>query len=511
MLRHLFHHGTDDRFNLHVRYDVRSAFGQQAITRDNNPNSSPHPPLPAVSREVEIERLTVRTPSVVEYGLASHRAQLGESVAAWSDSQAWTVDTLAGPDPTDKSTVLTLAKVASDAYVPDPSNGEWWDVGGGFNRSLDFGWKSQGLRGHIFTDEDNSTVIIGLKGTSPSVFDGAETTTNDKINDNLLFSCCCAQGGQYFWRQVCDGMTGTFKCNQTAIIEALQDNRHYYQAALELYSNVTEIYPDANVWLSGHSLGGAVSSLLGLTYGLPAFTYESPPEAMAARRLGLPLPPSAAKNGMQSRNDTQIYHFGHTADPIFMGVCNGATSACTLGGYAMESSCHAGNECIYDVVADLGWRVGVGTHSINNVIRDVIEKYETVPKCKKDTDCVDCFNWKYYESHGDKTSPARPSTTTTTTTTTSSQTSTEICKTPGWWGCLDKSTTSYASVTSTFTTTVTSTTCLSPGWFGCKVESTTTLTATTTTREAILTTTITLASSVTAAPRATVTATAIEL
>ena len=76
-----------------------------------------------------------------------------------------------------------------------------------------------------------------------------------------------------------------------------------------LYNNVTYMYPNANIWLVGafpsflcmkpahliplgHSLGGALSSLLGATFGVPVVAFEAPAERMAARRLHLPSPVS---------------------------------------------------------------------------------------------------------------------------------------------------------------------------------------------------------------------------
>lgn len=46
------------------------------------------------------------------------------------------------------------------------------------------------------------------------------------------------------------------------------------------------------MWIIGHSLGGALASLLGATFGAPVVTFESPGERLAARRLHLPSPVS---------------------------------------------------------------------------------------------------------------------------------------------------------------------------------------------------------------------------
>ncbi|RYP04747.1 hypothetical protein DL765_010083 [Monosporascus sp. GIB2] len=366
-LRHIFHHGTYEHPELHRRKDITEPEAEVWLAGDDGFAAERIRSLKAKSQSRRIERLVDRRPSVVDPMVAEARQRGAFFV---SSPSSWTVDDIPGPNITDKETVLTMALIAADAYVEKPGMPDWEEVGKPFNKSEDFGWESDGLRGHIWGDESNSTVIIGLKGTSPAVFDGEGTTTNDKVNDNLFFSCCCAQQGQWSWHQVCDCATGTYQCNNTCVKEALHAENRYYQAARELYANVTELYPQSNIWVVGHSLGGAVSSLLGLTYGLPVVTFEAVPEALAAGRLGLPVPPNADPNYPQTREYTGAFHFGHTADPVYIGTCNGATASCSFAGYAMESACHTGYECAYDTVADKGWRVGIGTHKIRAVIKD---------------------------------------------------------------------------------------------------------------------------------------------
>ncbi|RPB13545.1 alpha/beta-hydrolase [Morchella conica CCBAS932] len=467
-LRHILHHGAELYPYQLRRLDIHE---DTLVATEEDPQLRPPPRLKATSRSRKITRLADRSKDTIENYLWAQRAHVPTTFSA----DAWTSEEIPQPNITDKATVLSLARIAQAAYVEVEGGDGWMDVGNSYNVTGDFGWEGDGLRGHIFSDETNSTIIIGLKGTSPAVFDGPETTTNDKINDNLLFSCCCARVSRW-WKTVCDCFSGTaYTCDNICLKESVTAENRYYRASLNLYYNVTQMYPNANVWLVGHSLGGAVSSLLGQTYGLPVVTFEAPGEALAAQRIGLPKPPGDPKglNGMS------VYHFGVTADPIFMGVCNGPTSGCSIGGYALETRCHAGFECVYDVVSDLGWRVGLGYHRIQSVIKDVIEVYETVPECIFDDGCVDCFNWKYIE--GNDTQP-----TTTRTTSVPTSTSTTTCTSPGWWGCLDPTTTittttSPPTITTTTTTTKATTTCTRYGWFGnCLDPSPTTATSTST-------------------------------
>jgi lipase ATG15 len=419
---------------------------------------------------MHIHRLKDRRPSVVDPRVAAAR----EYSQVWdSPDDEWTLDSISGPDVRDVGTVLTFAQMAANAYVETPGTGDWKEPGGGFNRTDDdgFGWESDGLRGYLYADETNSTIVIGVKGTTLAIWDGDGTTTNDKENDNLYFSCCCGQQGSSFYRQVCDCATGTYTCNLTCLKKSLTKENRYYAAGRYLYQNVTAMYPNSQIWLTGHSLGGAVSSLIGLTYGSPVITFQAVPDALPANRLGLPVPPGVDPDKPGQREFTGGYHFGQNADPIFMGTCNGATATCSYAGYAMESACHSGRECVYDTVNANGTRVSIITHKIIWVIENVIKKWTVAPECKFTPECYDCPLWKEVTGNSSKTATTPPSTSSNTKT----RTRTATCQTPGWWGCLDETTTTGSTSTSTSSVTTTSTsTCKTPGWFGCNDEVTTT-------------------------------------
>ena len=271
------------------------------------------------------------------------------------------------------------------------------------------------------------------------------------------------------WRKVCDCQTGTYTCDDKCVREELKKPNRYYAATVELYEEVLRIYPDSTITTTGHSLGGVLASLIGLQHGIPAVTFETYPQAMAAKRLGLP----AAGDVAPLRKNTGGFHFGHTADPVYMGTCNGASSFCSIGGYAFETLCHTGKRCAYDVVKDWGWRQSTSSHRLRYAIDNVYKKYPKPATCvEEDVNCVDCYLWKYEEG-----THTTATTTSTATSTTSSRTRTETCKTPGWWGCRDETTTTEMPSTSTSISSTSTSTCKTPGWFGCK-DITTTATTT---------------------------------
>ncbi|KAG4304879.1 hypothetical protein PORY_001554 [Pneumocystis oryctolagi] len=300
----------------------------------------------------------------------------------------WDFEEVDVPDVEDKQTIINMAEIANNAYIDVPKTDDWIEVGGGLEVLDDNVWDKNVLHGHVFADSQNKTVIIALKGTSPELFGlhDLSTGTRDKINANKQIS--------WTWTPVCNCFNGSYSCDLQCLEKELLHESHYYNIALNIYYNVSSVYPNSNIWMVGHSLGGALSSLVGLTFGLPTITFEAPGERLAAKRLHLPLSPGLPDN------ESYVWHFGHTADPIFMGTCNGPTSTCWYGGYAMETHCHSGLSCIYDVVNDKGWRTAISTHRIKQVI-DIIKDYKDVAKCLAQKDCVDCPEWNFYDNSTD--------------------------------------------------------------------------------------------------------------
>ncbi|KAF9436770.1 putative lipase atg15 [Entomortierella beljakovae] len=368
-LKHLLHHGGNRFPRLFRRLDLDPIDVRLSEIRGGKSHT---------------HTLKVRATSAIQPRDKSFKGQGFRSFDTSIAPESWTREVIASPDIEDKDTVIQLAKMNYNSYTEIGSPG-WYDLEDKWDLNSTFGWEEEGLRGHVFSSTDGNTLVIAVKGTS--ILGGGATTTRDKINDNLLFSCCCAKVDRT-WRAVCDCNTGGYQCDRKCVEESVKTDEVYYNIAMSLFQTVQDMYPESEVWLTGHSLGGGLTSLLGLTFGIPTVTFEAPGERLAAERLHLPGPPAI------DWNDFPLFHVGHTADPIFLGVCNGPSSTCYYSGYAMESKCHAGRVCVYDPVKEDNWKVDVRTHRLFDTIEGVL-KPKNVPKCAPEKDCVDCELWTY--------------------------------------------------------------------------------------------------------------------
>ncbi|KAI8578372.1 hypothetical protein K450DRAFT_176505 [Umbelopsis ramanniana AG] len=295
------------------------------------------------------------------------------------------------PNVRSRETILALAQMANNAYSPDEKGTDWRDMDENWKNGS-YGYSDNGVRVQVFGNDEKNLFVIAVKGTSAGVWPGP-TNGNDKLNDNLLFSCCCAHPFPA-WQRVCDCFTGQRnECNKDCLRDSVLDKNLYYRTAMDVYYDVIESYPDSTIWFTGHSLGGGIASLLSLTFGHPAVTFQTPGDRVAAERLH--LPPKGRPEWTYP-----IWQFGNTADPIFEGVCSGPSSVCWLGGFAIETRCHIGRTCVWDTVGYNGWRVDIQAHRISVVIDRILNQTESeypMPECRPETDCEDCSLWKYVD------------------------------------------------------------------------------------------------------------------
>jgi lipase ATG15 len=158
----------------------------------------------------------------------------------------------------------------------------------------------------------------------------------------------------------------------------------YLNVALKVVHYVALAYPQATLWLTGHSLGGAVAALAAAEIGTSAVLFATPGDYLFAIRAGYEFEEGA---------DLPLFHFGSSGDPIFMGKCRGITSACYLGGYALETKCHTGTTCLFDENVAMDIR----NHRMAEIIAKIQSIPEFRPKCSRQMeDCTDCEEWSTF-------------------------------------------------------------------------------------------------------------------
>lgn len=277
---------------------------------------------------------------------------------------------------------------------------------------LDISIINDSVKAYMFSNNDKSKNVIALKGTSiyfgslMSTIDIMDINTeiynenivinnelnnetsilssisNDKWNDNLFFSCC-------FNLQtsikdcVCESSN---VCCKNCYIKSLNFEKNYLVILEKIMDNVKTIIDinNSEIVFTGHSLGGMMASYLGIIYNKLAVTFESPGDKHYLLLSGI------IDNQLEYNN---IYHFGHNADPIFLGNCG---STCSLMGYYMNTKCHIGNTCLYDAKKELKYTESILNHRIDFILKNIFPLWETnLPECIRDKLCEDCIEWNY--------------------------------------------------------------------------------------------------------------------
>lgn len=209
-----------------------------------------------------------------------------------------------------------------------------------------------------------------------------------------MFSCCCGRV-DFSWTPVCGCYTKGSNCSMSCLESTLQqDFTSYHKVSLEIYNRIRKQYPYSAIWITGHSLGGSLASLLALAINGPAIAFEAPGERLYAQRVGLfPWNKYPQPEWQQMMEDMPITHFINTRDPIPYGDCTGKFSICYYGGYAIESKCHLGKIATYDIghaYKDILY------HNIEYML-DVIRSFVIPPIGVVQWNCSDCSSWNFIE------------------------------------------------------------------------------------------------------------------
>lgn len=278
--------------------------------------------------------------------------------------------------------------------------------------------ENSSIRAFLFSTEDYSTNVIAIKGTTPAFLGNlnknnnieltfqkdiideiqpyksmiSNTSKNDKLNDNLLFSCCFYKQSNLF-NDHCSYKipSDNNKCSCDCYKNSTYVEGNYYNTSIKIVHNIMDLidFYNSTVIFTGHSLGGAIATFLGLRFNKTVVTFETPGEKHFLAQF---FTKSQFFN-LLKRQDLKIYHFGHNADPIVTGKCG---NTCWLLGYNINTKCHIGYTCIYDSQAKLKMSQFIWRHRLKWVIDYILPYWQTdFPECIYNMNCTDCDNWTY--------------------------------------------------------------------------------------------------------------------
>ena len=117
-LRHIFHHGTYRYPELHRRIDVPEHAAVWTAGDEDAARREPVPRLRVRSETMSIQRLADRSKETIT-GILEWGRRTGRGVQL--PEEDWTIDDIAGPNVTDRETVLSFARMASHSPIPGSS------------------------------------------------------------------------------------------------------------------------------------------------------------------------------------------------------------------------------------------------------------------------------------------------------------------------------------------------------------------------------------------------------
>jgi lipase ATG15 len=276
------------------------------------------------------------------------------------------------------NTVKNLATMSYDAYY-NVDDTRWTKVP---YDHKNISVNENELKVYLFKNE--TTNIIAIKGTSIN----GKSVDYDRFNDNLFFSCCATFNKKLKQKKdtkapitkISVSRVNETPCNIECYPESLNYTHNYINLMKDIVINMQkEIdFDKETVIFTGHSLGGAVASVMGLIYNKTVIAFNSPGMLHYIKLSGL-LETFVG-------NENNIYNFGHNADSISHGHCN----ICKLWGYNLETECHIGHSCIYDAKNKLKMTDGLRSHQLKYIIDYILPEWETdFPECIYKKKCIE--------------------------------------------------------------------------------------------------------------------------
>jgi lipase ATG15 len=227
-----------------------------------------------------------------------------------------------------------------------------------------------------------TTTLIGLRENENTLENTFSSTYMDKFNDNLYFSCCFYKQSNLFNQSHCNYYINNENiCSKSCYKNSIEFSLNYINIAKDIIEKIKDNIDFENVIFTGHSLGGTIATIMGILYNKTSISFESPGDKHYIDLIGL-----KAHSG--------TYHFGHDADPIFLGNCG---NTCWTFGYNIYTKCHSGYTCTYNAKEKLGYSESILNHRIDYIIKNIIPHWENdFPECVQNTNCSDCESWSYY-------------------------------------------------------------------------------------------------------------------
>lgn len=296
---------------------------------------------------------------------------------------------------------VELLKMSHNAYLI-PTDSKWYNTS--LYNYYDIRLDNDSLQGYVFYNDYVN--VIALKGTTISwllddkdnkavckkqsefEFEAFSSISNDKFNDNLIMACCFHQQSNLF-KNICEFNEKKFKCSNTCYQDSIHYNHTYFELGKTIIDSIKTNplfqFDTRDTLFTGHSLGGTVSTLLGIYYDKTVVTFQSPGELHYIRKSML--------FDLNKVHSDKIFHIQHTSDPIPKGDCG---RLCSYFGYHIHTKCHIGNTCIYDSKNKLNISDSIFTHRSEYIINTIAPYWEMdMPMCKKETDCTECDIWEF--------------------------------------------------------------------------------------------------------------------